>query len=295
VGAGWGLAVRLGRISSGSWIGFAVSTDSEQWLPMPCLGVDPADTGTAIAMARLWESWGYPQPADELVHADALHCPITPNQRIVGAGANFAAHAAEVGMSASVIPHLFERSPSTLAASGDTLMIRSTPDQHCDYEVELAVVVDCRPSASVGSPSSVFGYAVANDLTLRALQQTDPTITCAKSAPRSCPIGPYITTADELPELGQLEMRSSVNGVLRQHAFLDEMVHSAVELIAAIERAAPLRAGDVVLTGSPAGTAVGDSSVDFLQNGDVVECSIAQIGSIQNTVRLRKQLQGALA
>jgi 2-keto-4-pentenoate hydratase/2-oxohepta-3-ene-1,7-dioic acid hydratase in catechol pathway len=73
------------------------------------------------------------------------------------------------------------------------------------------------------------------------------------------------------------------------------MVHSAVELIAAIERAAPLAAGDVVLTGSPAGTAAGDSAVGFLQNGDVVECSIAQIGSIQNTVRLRRQPQGALA
>jgi 2-keto-4-pentenoate hydratase/2-oxohepta-3-ene-1,7-dioic acid hydratase in catechol pathway len=174
-------------------------------------------------------------------------------------------------------------------------MITSTPDQHCDYEVELAVVVDCRPSASGRSSSSVFGYAVANDLTLRALQQTDPTVTCAKSAPRSCPIGPYITTGDELPALGQLEMRSSVNGVLRQQAMLGEMVHSATELIAAIERAAPLRAGDVVLTGSPAGTSAGGSSVDFLQSGDVVECSIGQLGSIQNTVRLRKHFQGALA
>jgi 2-keto-4-pentenoate hydratase/2-oxohepta-3-ene-1,7-dioic acid hydratase in catechol pathway len=287
--------VRLGRISIGSWIGFAVSMDSEQWLPMPALGVDPADTGTAIAIARLWESWGYPMPPSELVHADALLCPITANQRIIGAGANFVDHAAEVGMSASPIPHLFERSPSTLAGSGDDLMITSTPDQHCDYEVELAVVVDCRPSAVVGHPSSVFGYAVANDLTLRALQRSDPTVACAKSAPRSCPIGPYITTVDEVAELGRLEMRSSVNGVLRQHARLGDMVHSAANLIAAIERAAPLAAGDVVLTGSPAGTGAGDPSAGFLQNGDVVECSINGIGSIQNTVRLRKQLQGALA
>jgi 2-keto-4-pentenoate hydratase/2-oxohepta-3-ene-1,7-dioic acid hydratase in catechol pathway len=262
---------------------------------MPCLGVDPADTGTAIAIARLWQSWGCPQPAAELVPAEGWHCPITGNQRIVGVGANFTEHAAEVDMPTSAIPYLFERSPRTLAATGDALMVAATPELHCDYEVELAVIVDCRTDASTGSPATIFGYAVANDLTLRALQRQDPSVARAKSAPRSCPIGPYITSIDEVTDLGSLEMVSTVNGVVRQRALVRGMVHSATDLVAEIERAAPLRAGDVVLTGSPAGTAAGPATPGFLQDGDVVQCSIAQIGTIRNTVRLRRQKQGEVA
>jgi 2-keto-4-pentenoate hydratase/2-oxohepta-3-ene-1,7-dioic acid hydratase in catechol pathway len=284
--------VRLGRISHDGWLGFAVSLDGRRWLPMPRLGLDPADTGSAIAVAQLWASWGHPLPAPQLVSAERMHCPITINQRVVGAGANYADHAAEVGMATSSVPHLFERSPRTLAADGDSLLVAATADQLCDYEVELAVVIDARPSATPAAGSSIFGYTVANDLTLRSLQRRDPMVTRAKSAPRSCPIGPYIVSSDEVAELDALELRSTVNGVQRQRAPLSDMVHSATELVAAIEVAAPLRAGDVVLTGSPAGTAAGGSAASYLQDGDVVECSISRLATLRNTVRLRAQRHG---
>jgi 2-keto-4-pentenoate hydratase/2-oxohepta-3-ene-1,7-dioic acid hydratase in catechol pathway len=278
--------VKLGRISTGGWLGFAISVDAQRWMPLPVLGVDPADTGTAIAVCQLWQSWGAELPPGS-VAAEALHCPITVNQRVVGVGANFADHAAEVGMSTSAIPFLYERSPHTLAAPDDAVLVSASPDQCCDYEVELAAVIGCRPSTATTAPAPIFGYAVANDLTLRALQRVDPAVTRAKSALRSCPVGPYITTVDEISELGALEMVSRVNGAVRQRDRLRAMIHSATELVADIELAATLRAGDVILTGSPAGTAAGHGSPQYLLDGDVVECSIEQLGSIRNTVRLR--------
>jgi acylpyruvate hydrolase len=283
--------MKLGRISSDGWLGFAVSADGQGWLPFPSIGVDPVDTATAIAVCRLWQSWSAPLPPSALVRADALHCPITANQRIVGVGANFAAHAAEVSMQTTSVPHLFERSPHTLAASGHDLLVTADADQHCDYEVELAVVIDCRmPDPTSGAATPVFGYAVANDLTLRALQRLDPTVVRAKSALRSCPVGPFITTADEIEDIGGLEMVTSVNGEVRQRALLRSMVHSVADLVAGIEQAARLQAGDVILTGSPAGTAAGRSPSIFLRDADVVECSIERLGTINNTVRLRERV-----
>jgi 2-keto-4-pentenoate hydratase/2-oxohepta-3-ene-1,7-dioic acid hydratase in catechol pathway len=155
-----------------------------------------------------------------------------------------------------------------------------------DYEVELCVVIG-RPAKGVTEQDAhrhVFGYMVANDITARDWQRHSPTFTMGKSFDTHGPIGPWIVTADEIPDPHSLNLRCIVNGETRQESNTSELVYNVWQQIAYLSTAFTLESGDLLATGTPSGVGVAMQPPRFLQPGDVVRCEIDGIGAIENKV-----------
>ena len=145
-----------------------------------------------------------------------------------------------------------------------------------DYEGELAVVM--------GSGGAVAGYAVADDLSARDLQKAEPQWTRAKGADGFCPYGPWITTADEIPDPQDLGLRTWVNGELRQDARTSDLIFGIDALVAFIGETCTLEPGDLILTGTPAGVGMSMTPRRFLATGDVVRIEIERLGAIEHAI-----------
>ena len=155
-----------------------------------------------------------------------------------------------------------------------------------DYDVELAAVVG-RRAKGVGkadAPGHVFGYMVANDVSARDWQFHTPTFTMGKSFDTHGPIGPWIVTADEVPDPHALRLRAWVNGELRQDNNTGNMIHDLWAQIAYLSTAFTLEPGDLIATGTPEGVGIGMEPPRFLRPGDVVRCEVDGIGAIENRV-----------
>ena len=139
-----------------------------------------------------------------------------------------------------------------------------------DYEGELAVVM--------GPGGEVAGYAVADDLTARDLQRAERQWTRAKGFDGSCPFGPWITTADEVAEPGDLALRTWINGELRQDSRTSDLIFGVPEIVAFIRETITLEPGDLILTGTPSGVGMYFDPPRFLGSGDVVRIEIEALG-----------------
>ena len=204
--------------------------------------------------------------------------PVEPTAKIVCVGANYRSHIEAVGMKMPSAPVAFLKAQTAVIASGDPIL-RSPLTAELDYEVELVGVVG-------GPGPALLGYTAGNDITARDLQRGEfgLDLYSGKSLDRTCPIGPWIVTIDEIgPPAVDLEMTLTVNGELRQHDRTSAMEWSVDELLAYVEARTHLQCGDLVFTGTPAG--VGLETGRYLQPGDVVEATIEHIGTIRNTVQ----------
>jgi 2-keto-4-pentenoate hydratase/2-oxohepta-3-ene-1,7-dioic acid hydratase in catechol pathway len=221
------------------------------------------------------------------VREQRLGAPIRSPQKIVCVGLNYVTHAEESGQAIPTEPVLFMKSPGTLVGPNDTVLIprRSTKT---DWEVELAVVLGTRASY-LDSPSDalahVAGYAISNDVSEREFQlerggQWDK----GKSCDTFNPLGPWLVTADEIPDPQALEMTLSVNGVRRQHDSTKSMVFSVAYVLWYISQFMVLEAGDVINTGTPAGVSLGHDDVAYLRPGDVMELEVSGLGTQRQVV-----------
>jgi acylpyruvate hydrolase len=145
-----------------------------------------------------------------------------------------------------------------------------------DYEGELAVVM--------GTGEAVAGYAVADDVSARDLQGREPQWTRAKGADGFCPYGPWITTAEEVPDPHALALRTWVNGELRQDSSTSNLIFKVPELVAFIAETCTLEPGDLILTGTPSGVGMGLDPPRFLASGDAVRIEIERLGAIEHTI-----------
>jgi acylpyruvate hydrolase len=145
-----------------------------------------------------------------------------------------------------------------------------------DYEGELAVVM--------GAGGRVAGYAVADDLSARDLQGREPQWTRAKGADGFCPYGPWITTAEEVPDPQDLGLRTWVNGELRQDSSTSNLIFGVPELVAFIGETCTLYPGDLILTGTPSGVGLAQDPPAFLSSGDVVRIEIEGLGAIEHGI-----------
>jgi acylpyruvate hydrolase len=145
-----------------------------------------------------------------------------------------------------------------------------------DYEVELTVVM--------GAGGQIAGYAVADDVSARDLQRREPQWTRAKGADGFCPFGPWVTTADEVPEPEDLRLRTWVNGELRQDARTNDLIFGIEELMGFISETCSFQPGDLLLTGTPSGVGMSMDPPRFLQAGDVVRMEIESLGVIEHTI-----------
>jgi 2-keto-4-pentenoate hydratase/2-oxohepta-3-ene-1,7-dioic acid hydratase in catechol pathway len=201
----------------------------------------------------------------------APHAP----EAIFGIGLNYAAHVREGGRELPEAPVVFMKTPRSAADPGAPVKAPEVV-RRLDYEGELAIVM--------GAGGRVAGYAVADDLSARDLQRREPQWTRAKGFDRSCPFGPWVTTADEVPEPGDLGLRTWVNGELRQDSRTSDLIFDVPSLVAFLLETCTLEPGDLILTGTPSGVGVYMDPPRFLTSGDVVRIEIERLGAIEHPV-----------
>ena len=204
-----------------------------------------------------------------------LLAPIQPIGTIYAIGLNYARHVAETGATAPEQPLVFVKVAG--AAAPPSGPVRCPAVVHrLDYEGELTIVI--------GGRGKVFGYCVADDITARDLQGREPQWTRAKGADTFCPFGPWITSADEVGDPGELQLRTWVNGELRQDSSTGDLIFGCDELVAFISETCALQPGDLILTGTPNGVGMALDPPRYLQPGDVIRIEIERLGAIEHAV-----------
>lgn len=214
-----------------------------------------------------------------------LLAPLPPGT-LLGIGLNYRDHAAETGAELPTQPLLFAKLASSVTGpTGE--VVRPGYTDELDYEGELAVVIGraARDVPAGRALEHVFGYAVMNDLSARDRQRAEPQWIRAKGGDGFAPFGPWITTADEVPDPQVLSIRTWVNGDLRQDGTTRDMVFSVAELIAFCSSSFTLRPGDVITTGTPAGVGVAREPKAFLRPGDRVRVEIPELGVLEHAIR----------
>jgi 2-keto-4-pentenoate hydratase/2-oxohepta-3-ene-1,7-dioic acid hydratase in catechol pathway len=208
--------------------------------------------------------------------------PIGRPGKIVCIGLNYSDHVAESGATLPDEPVVFMKDPSTVVGPHDSVLV-PRGSQKTDFEVELAVVVG-RPIRYAASADEalacVAGYATSNDLSEREFQlerggQWDK----GKSCETFNPLGPWMVTADEVPDPQALALELWVNGRNMQSSTTAEMVFGVGEILRYLSQFMVLRPGDLVNTGTPAGVALGQPDRPYLRKGDILECSISGLGT----------------
>lgn len=230
------------------------------------------------------------EAADGATHALAdvvLEAPVDDPQKYLGIGMNYAAHAEEARQAGIPIPSSqmwFNKQVSCVVGPHADVHKPRVSDA-LDYEVELGVVIgqQCRHVAVEDARSVIAGYVVANDVSVRDwLQKKSPTFTLGKSFDTHGPIGPWLTTDDEIADPLALRMQLTVNGEVRQDARTDDMIYDVYEQIAYLTQVMTLMPGDVLATGTPSG--IGAPTGNFLKAGDVVRAEIEGLGALENRV-----------
>ena len=190
-------------------------------------------------------------------------------------GWNYKAHIEETGRDLPEFPVVFLKLPNS-AAPPNGVVTCPKVIRRLDYEVELTIVM--------GAGGEIAGYTVADDVSGRDLQRREPQWTRAKGADTFCPFGPWITTADEVPEPENLRLRSWVNGEARQDSRTNDLLFGIEYLVNFISETCTLEPGDLILTGTPSGVGFAMDPPQFLKQGDVVRMEIESLGVIEHTI-----------
>lgn len=185
-------------------------------------------------------------------------------------------------------PTFFTKGPDTVIGPYDDIAYDPAISTKWDYEAEIALVIgqDCRSVDEADAMSYVFGYCVANDVSQRDLQRAHGGQWLkGKSIDATMPLGPWLTTADEVPDVHNLRIQCEVNGVLLQDASTAQMAFPVARIIAELSWGMTLRAGDVILTGTPSGIGNARDPQIFLNDGDLVVTRVQGLGELRNRVR----------
>ena len=229
-----------------------------------------------------------------------LRAPIPRPGKVLALAGNYEAHRSEGGvkspLSDKAVPEVFCKPVTAVIGPDDPILLPGPPVVAVDYEGELGVVIGRRCSRASASDALqyVAGYLCVNDVSGRKLDpgfERDPDILdrakyfdwlIGKWCDTFSPIGPWLTTADEVPDWRALHLETWVNGERRQETLAGEMIHSVERTIAWCSALMTLEPGDVIATGTPAG--VGSASGKLLREGDVVEVRIEGLGVLRNPV-----------
>ena len=201
--------------------------------------------------------------------------PVHPT-KIIGIGRNYVAHARELGNEMPEVPLIFFKPPSALIGTGETIQLPDVSTR-VEFEAEIGVVIGkrVRHADAAAAERAIGGYVCVNDVTCRDLQKKDGQWGRAKGFDSFCPVGPRMVSG---LDWRNLELVCRVNGAQRQRARATEMHFSSPELVTFLSGVMTLEPGDLIATGTPAGTAP-------LQDGDVVEVEIPGVGILSNPVR----------
>ena len=276
----------------------------EEGAPVADLTAVLPEVGSDLAaLIRRWDGLGGAEGVERIIASAPRHAagslrilaPIVPSRNIIAVGRNYRDHAAEFsssGFDASerqVIPDhpvVFTKWPSSVVGPDDAILLANDPSGTTDYEGELGVVIGRRARGVRRSDAldHVFGWTVINDVTARELQKRHVQWFIGKSPDTFCPIGPCVTSRDELPDIGDVRIRTRVNGELRQDMATTAMIFDVPGLIETLSQVMTLEPGDVIATGTGLGVGIGFDPPVYLRAGDVVEVEADGIGTLRNPV-----------
>lgn len=223
-----------------------------------------------------------------------LKAPIIPKRNIICVGKNYRAHAKEFansgfeagavkGAEVDEFPAVFSKPPSTVVGTGSPVELHPSATTSVDYEAELALIIG-KSGRNIPADKAldyVWGYTIVNDVTARDRQRNHKQWFLGKALDGFCPMGPWVTTADEVKH-DDLQVECWVNGELRQSANTSDLIFDIPTLISTISEGLTLQPGDVIATGTPAGVGIGFTPPRFLKTGDEVSISISGIGTLTN-------------
>jgi len=226
------------------------------------------------------------RPGARLALADVrLEAPVPRPGKFLAIGLNYADHVAESGMERPWVPVFFNKQTTCVVGPHDPVHLPRASSL-LDYEGELGFVIGrrCRHVPLERAAEVIAGYVVVNDVSVRDWQLRTPTMTMGKSFDTHGPMGPWLVTPDEVGDPHGLELRTWVNGELRQHSNTKQLIFDCFAQVEHLSTAFTLEPGDVVTTGTPAGVGGAMKPPRFLVAGDVVRIEIERIGAIENTV-----------
>ena len=227
---------------------------------------------------------GQPRPLAEV----RLLAPVPQPGKIICVGLNYRDHARETGQKLPTEPVLFPKFANSVVGPGADVLVPPEAEK-INYEAELAVVIGRRATAVPVDDALVHvaGYACANDVSSRSLQFRSAQWLLGKAIDTFLPLGPWLVTADEVPDPQALGIRCLVNDEVRQSSSTGEMVFGVAELVSFISRTITLEPGDLVVTGTPSGVGMAADPPRFLRPGDRMRVEIDGLGELENTVRAR--------
>lgn len=246
---------------------------------------DAASLSDAIAGGKLMAAAKAAQSdRGEPLSAVTLLPPIPNPGKMICIGLNYRDHAEEAGLKLPDHPSVFVRVANTLTAHGAP-MVRPTVSSDFDYEGELAVVIGKagRHIPKSAALDHVFGYTCFNDGSLRDYQFKH-SLTVGKNFPSTGGFGPWIATADTIPDPARLTLTTRLNGAQVQHKGLDNMIFDVPAIIAYVSSWTKLEPGDVIATGTPEGVGFARKPPLWLKPGDTIEVEISGIGALRNPV-----------
>jgi 2-keto-4-pentenoate hydratase/2-oxohepta-3-ene-1,7-dioic acid hydratase in catechol pathway len=214
------------------------------------------------------------------------YLPVIPRpSRILCVGVNYRNHAAEAARDVAPYPSIFLRLVESVVGHEQPIL-RPSVSVHLDYEGELALVIG-RPGRRITRAQAmehIAGYSCFNDASVRDWQRHNPGPTPGKNFYHCGSFGPWLVTADEIPDPSALTLSTHVNGVEMQHTTTDLLIHDIPTIIEYVSAFTPLQTGDVISTGTPAGVQLGRKEPNWLKPGDVVEITITGIGTLRNVI-----------
>jgi 2-keto-4-pentenoate hydratase/2-oxohepta-3-ene-1,7-dioic acid hydratase in catechol pathway len=250
--------------------------------------IDSGADGLARARAAL-ERAATTRPLNSV----RLLAPIPrPRQNVICLGMNYRAHAIESDRARGREPKLpehpvfFTKAVSSVCGPDDDIPLDPRVTQQLDYEVELAFIIG-RPGKNIprsDALSYVFGYTIVNDISARDLQMRHQQFFKGKSLDRACPMGPWIVTADEIPDPSRLGLRLRLNGETRQDSDTSDMIFDIPAIIEVLSLGMSLEPGTIVATGTPSGVGLGRTPPEYMRPGDVMEAEVDHIGVLRNRI-----------
>jgi 2-keto-4-pentenoate hydratase/2-oxohepta-3-ene-1,7-dioic acid hydratase in catechol pathway len=215
-----------------------------------------------------------------------------PRQNVICLGMNYVAHAIESDRARGREPKLpehpvfFTKSVTTICGPEDEIPLDPGVTAQLDYEVELAYIVG-RGGKNIAKEAAlehIFGYTIVNDVSARDLQNQHQQFFKGKSLDRTCPIGPWIVTADEIPDPSALGLRLRLNGETRQDSTVGDLIFDIPTTLAVLSLGQTVEPGTIVSTGTPSGVGMGRKPPEYMRAGDVMEAEVDQIGVLRNKV-----------
>ena len=224
----------------------------------------------------------------EVSESERWGCPVARPGKIVCVGLNFSDHAKEAGMPVPTEPVLFLKAANTVVGPFDDILIPRKSNK-TDWEIELGLVISREArylDSATEAAASIAGYCISHDVSEREFQlEHGGQWSKGKSCDSFNPLGPWLTTRDELPDVSKLRMVLSVNGQTMQNGSTETMIFRPAQLVHYISQFMTLQPGDLVSTGTPPGVGLGMTPPRYLKHGDVVELEIESLGKQRQSCR----------